>query len=298
MPANQGHGPMGTQTPAGGEGRRPGPFSYVKPSFPADAFAGTAEYYLRFRQPYPRRLLADLVERTGVTGKGRLLDLACGPGRLGLALSSSFSEVWAIDIEPEMIEAGKAEAARRGVGNIRWMVGRVEDLEAPPASFELITAGEAFHRLDQQLVAKQALGWLRPGGGFASLGCYSILSAREPWQKGVLEVVRRWTGSRPETCGGAEPARPGIGPENDEWVMRDTGFTETASHPFVERQEWTVDSVLGYLYSTSVCSRRVLGDKVGLFEAELRATLLAHDAGGVYVEQIQWGYTFGRKPIP
>jgi SAM-dependent methyltransferase len=213
-----------------------------------------------------------------------------------VALSSSFSEVWAIDVEPEMIEAGKAEAARRGIGNIRWILGRVEDVHAPASSFELVTAGEAFHRLDQQVVAKQALQWLKPGGGFSSLGCYSILSAREPWQKSVLEVVRRWTGRLLQTCGSSEPRKPGVGPENDEWVMRDTGFEETASHPFVETQDWTVESILGYLHSTSVCSRKVLGPNVGPFEADLRNALLEHGTSGSYREQIQWGYTFGRKP--
>ena len=172
----------------------------------------------------------------------------------------------------------------------------MEEFEAPTGSFELITAGEAFHRLDQQFVAAQAMRWLKAGGGFSSLGCYSILSAREPWQKIVLEVIGRWTGRQPAACAGPEPAKPGVGPENDERVMRDMGFVETASHPFLEAHEWTIDSILGYLYSTSVCSRRVLGDKVGSFEADFRAALLTHDAGAIYREQIQWGYTFGRKP--
>jgi hypothetical protein len=145
-------------------------------------------------------------------------------------------------------------------------------------------------------VATQALKWLRPGGGFSSLGCYSILSAREPWQRSVLEVVRRWTGRLLEACGGSDPKKPGVGPENDEWVMRDTGFEETASHPLVETHDWTADSILGYLYSTSVCSRKVLGSKVESFEADLRNALLEHGTAGFYREQIQWGYTFGRKP--
>src|SRR5436190_21187959 len=97
---------------------------YVKPEFPLDAFAGTAGYYLRYRPPYPAALLDDLVERAGVTGEGRLLDLACGPGRVALALVASFREVWAIDIEPEMIEVGQNEATRRGVNTITWMIGK------------------------------------------------------------------------------------------------------------------------------------------------------------------------------
>src|SRR5215813_11030659 len=60
--------------------------AYVKPDFPVDAFAGTAPYYVRYRVPYPAELLQDLVARASLTGKGRLLDLACGPGRVVVAV--------------------------------------------------------------------------------------------------------------------------------------------------------------------------------------------------------------------
>ena len=136
-----------------------GTVRHVKPDFPADAFAGTATYYARYRVAYPRALMDDLIEQAGVTGAGRLLDLASGPGRIALSLAPRFRESWAIVLETEMIEVGQQEAERRGVANIRWIVGRGEELEADPASFELITIGEAFHRLDQRLVTKRALQW-------------------------------------------------------------------------------------------------------------------------------------------
>jgi hypothetical protein len=70
-------------------------------NFPIDAFIGTAGYYVDYRVPYPEELLSDLVMRTNIVGQTRLLDLACGPGRACLALSSWFQEVWAVDLEPE-----------------------------------------------------------------------------------------------------------------------------------------------------------------------------------------------------
>ena len=79
----------------------------AEPNIPRDAFAGTAACYVRYRPSYPRKLLSDLLDRSGVTGRGRLLDLACGPGRVALDLASSFHEVRAIDLEPKMIEAGR-----------------------------------------------------------------------------------------------------------------------------------------------------------------------------------------------
>jgi ubiquinone/menaquinone biosynthesis C-methylase UbiE len=81
--------------------------------FRRDLFRGTARYYDRFRVPYPRSLVDDLAERSGASGTGRLLDLACGTGQLSFALRSHFEEVWAVDQEPGMIGVAreKAEAA-------------------------------------------------------------------------------------------------------------------------------------------------------------------------------------------
>src|SRR5437762_2423786 len=47
-------------------------------SFTPDLYRGTAGYYDRFRLSYAPALIGDLLGRTGPTGQGRLLDLACG----------------------------------------------------------------------------------------------------------------------------------------------------------------------------------------------------------------------------
>jgi ubiquinone/menaquinone biosynthesis C-methylase UbiE len=269
---------------------------YVKPDFPPDAFAGTASYYLRYRVPYPQALMSDLIKRARVTGRGRLLDLACGPGRIALALVSSFREVWAVDLEPEMIAVGQQAAAQRSVNTITWIVGRAEALQAAPASFELITIGEAFHRLDQELVAKQTLQWLQPGCCVATLGGYGLMQGNEPWQGLVADIVRQWT-SRTRPSGGAAQPQPGSDPAHYEQVLRDTGFEAVGSETFIQENTWTVNTIIGYLYSTSFCSKNVLGDNAAAFEANLRAALLSHDPNGTYREHMHFGYTIGRRPV-
>jgi SAM-dependent methyltransferase len=270
---------------------------YVKPNFSVNAFTGTAAYYARYRVPYPDALLNDLIEQARISGEGRLLDLACGPGRVALNVSASFREIWAIDLEPEMIEVGRNEATRRGVKNLKWFVGRAEDFEAPPASFEMITIGEAFHRLDQQMVARQTLRWLKPGGCLATLGCYGITTGQEPWQGIIADIVRRWTCQDSSSGGASAPPKPGIGPDHDEMVLREAGYGEVASHPFVKEHIWTTETIMGYLYSTSFCSKGVLGDNAGAFETDLKTALFAHDGSGRFREAMRCGYTIGRKCI-
>ena len=121
----------------------------VPPNFRPDAFAGLADDYLRYRVPYAQALLEDLLARAALPAQGaRLIDLACGPGRLTFAIAERFAEVLAVDAEPAMIEAARREAEQRGVTNIRWQVARAEDFEAPAAAFDLVTAASAFHRFD------------------------------------------------------------------------------------------------------------------------------------------------------
>lgn len=210
-----------------------------------------------------------------------------------MPLASSFEEVWAIDFEPEMIEAGRAKANRRGIANIRWQTGRAEDLAAPAASFDLVVIGEAFHRLDQRVVARLCARWLKPGGVLALIGGGDMLYRDERWQQIVKECVREWT--RHAFPEGWAPSGPkaGSGIANDERVLRETGFADVASHEFSASHIWTIDAIIGYLRSTSVASARILGDKAEAFDAALTAALLAHDPSGRYGEQIRFGYTFG-----
>jgi SAM-dependent methyltransferase len=261
-----------------------------------DAFAGTASAYLRYRPPYPMALLHDLLARAVAPAGGALLALACGPGRVALDLAWAFDIVWAIDLDPEMIEVGRQEAVRRGVSNVTWLVGRAEDLDLPSRSIDLITIGEAFHRLDQQLIVDRALRWLRPGGCLAALGTEGILAGREPWQKTEADVARKWM-SRAFPAGWAE-GRPGaaLGPGGQERVLRSTGFVDVESRSFQEPRVWTFEEILGYLQSTSVCSKKALGEDFARFEADLRVALIDERATDSFREELRCGYTLGRKP--
>ena len=259
----------------------------------ADAFVGTAQAYLRYRPPYPRAMLADLVAQVRPGPAAKLVDLACGPGRVCLDLAPSFEMVLAVDLEPEMIDTGRSEAARRGIGNVDWRVCAAEELDLPANSVDLITIGEAFHRLDQPVIAAKALAWLKPGGCLVTLGARGHLDGPEPWQLAVAAVARRWMARAfPE---GVASGRAGaeVGPGAPERVLRRAGFQGVDSVDVVEPRDWSFDAILGYLKSTSVCSDNALGRDAPAFETELRAALGEAD---VFHEDFLAGYPIGRKP--
>jgi SAM-dependent methyltransferase len=162
--------------------------------FRRDLFQGTAEYYDRFRVPYPPDLISDLSAQAPVTGSGSLLDLACGTGQLAFALHERFAQTWAVDQEPDMIhvvevkaaglpafraQAFRAQAFRTRA--FRVLAASAEVLDAPEAAFDLVTIGNAFHRLPRDVVADRVLRWLRPGGHLALVWGGSPSDGPAPW---------------------------------------------------------------------------------------------------------------------
>jgi SAM-dependent methyltransferase len=266
------------------------------PNLQPNAFAGTAEAYARFRPAYPQALLGALVAAAAPTAPTALLDLACGPGRIALDLAPTFERVFAVDLEPEMVAVGSQEAARRGIGNVAWSVAAAEAFDAPAGAFDLITIGEAFHRLDQRLIAQKAHVWLKPGGCLATLGAEGILAGVGPWQARAAEIARRWM-ARAFPKGWAM-ARPGAesAPEGIERVLAEAGFVDVASRVFRAQQAWTIDAIVGYFESTSVCSRAALGEHFAGFETDLRTALEAMAESQLFHEELHFGVTLARKP--
>ena len=84
------------------------------PVYRTDLYKGTSAYYDRYRLPYPDQLLDDLRARVPITGRGRLLDLACGTGQIVFALAPDFAEVWGVDQEAESISFASEKGAPLG----------------------------------------------------------------------------------------------------------------------------------------------------------------------------------------
>lgn len=251
------------------------------------AFASTARYYAAHRPAYPSELLARLRREAGTTGSGVLLDLACGPGRVAIPLAQYFRQVVAVDVEPEMIAVGKLEATRHRAANIDWRVARAEQLELPPASVELVTIGEGFHRLDQPRVLQLVDGWLAAGGRLATLGGEPVWSGGEPWKRVLVDVANRWTDFKL-----GDPAAAEWTGSRDALLAAGWPATE-----FQMRAEivWTADALVGFMLSTSFASRAALGARAAQFEADLRRELLAFAPDDRFPALQRFGFTLAAR---
>jgi len=201
-----------------------------------------------------------------------------------------FRGIWAVDPEPEMLDEGKRLAGP--ASNISWIQSTAEDLIAPQGAFDLITAGESFHRFDQRLVGRKSIGWLRPGCRLALPYQVNFWPGELEWQKAARGVVKLYRNN-------PSPPEPSVRDKRFatfQEALPAIGFLDVCTHEFQSIHEWTVDSMIGYLYSTSILSPRALGDHRAAFEADFRKAMGRLDSNGRFPESIRFGYVLGTRP--
>lgn len=246
-----------------------------------DLFQGAVSYYARYRIPYPETLLAEIRNRAGISGEGRLLDLGCGTGEITLPMSPCFQEVVAVDLDSEMLAAAKQKSADLGIENVLWRNQCAEQLTADAKAYELVTIGAAFHWMDRYTIAERVREWLQPGKPLVVLGYTSIWSGTADWLPLVRTVIKRWLGEKRRAGSGEFP--DAIDPH--ELVLINAGY-RLDEIKYQHSQTWSLDELIGNLYSTSFASPAVLGENKNAFEADLRKTLLEYDSSGTYQEQM------------
>jgi SAM-dependent methyltransferase len=263
--------------------------------FHTDLYRGTAPFYDRYRPPYPEELTADLTQRLPASGRGRLLDLACGTGQIAFPLAHSFAEVWAVDQEEESVAYGRAKAETKGVSNITWVSGAAESvvLDGP---FELVAVGNAFQRLNRQLVAERMFTWLQPGGGAALLWGGTPWTGARPWQKAMAELFSDWMAEAAATDRVPAGWEAAMSEDPHDQVLRRAGLQYVGHFEFSAVQSWTAESLTGFVYSTSFLNQEALGEKRSAFERDLAERLLPYERDGTFEVLASYAYDLARKP--
>ena len=105
-----------------------------------------------------------LVEACGIAPGQRVLDVAAGTGNVAIRAAEAGAEVVALDLTPENFEAGRREAAARGV-ELAWVEGDAESLPFGDGEFDVVTSSVgAIFAPDHRAVADEMLRVCRPGG--------------------------------------------------------------------------------------------------------------------------------------
>lgn len=107
---------------------------------------------------------AVLVEACGITSRQRVLDIAAGAGNAAIPAAMMGAKVVASDLTPELFDAGRHQAADRGV-ELEWKEADAEALPFGDAEFDTVMSclGVMFAP-HHQAAADELLRVCKPGG--------------------------------------------------------------------------------------------------------------------------------------
>ncbi|MER5952986.1 class I SAM-dependent methyltransferase [Streptomyces sp. NPDC001893] len=277
-------------------------------------FAGTARHYRRGRLPYAPGLAGALAEVLNLDGRGRLIDVGCGPGVIALSLAHLFSEIVGVDPDRGMVAEATREAAEQGVvGKARWVRARAEDLPAGLGTFDVATFAQSFHWMDRDLVAVTIKAMLKTGGVLVHI---SDLKTERETGTGPASASGSGTGPGAGTgmriVGGLpHPAAPcsaidelvkeylgpvrraGRGvlphgtPGGEAAVLSRAGFSGPRRHVVLGGQplERTADDLVAGVFSMSFSAPHLFGPRRDAFEADLRRLLREASPSGRFSER-------------
>jgi SAM-dependent methyltransferase len=134
----------------------------TRPQGMAQAFDRVAASY--DRPGYPARVFAILVERCGLAGGCRALEIGPGTGQATLPLLDLGADVTAVEPGPALAR----QLAERTPGRrLDVVVSPFERVELPEASFDLVAAATSFHWVDPGPGLANCARFLRDGGWLA-----------------------------------------------------------------------------------------------------------------------------------
>jgi SAM-dependent methyltransferase len=255
-------------------------------------FAGTAAHYGRGRFPYAPGLADTLAEALRLDGRGRLIDVGCGPGTIALGLAHLFGEIVGVDPDPGMIDqAGRAAAGRAVAGKCRWVRARAETLPAGLGTFTVASFAQSFHWMDRDPVAARVRDMLRPGGVLLHIADLKtepravdgLPHPAVPYAA-LEDLVKRYLGPVRRAGRGVLPHGT---PGGEAEVFARAGFSgpRRLVVPGGQVLERTCDDVVDQVFSMSFSAPHLFEGRRDAFEADVRRSLREASPSGRFSER-------------
>jgi ubiquinone/menaquinone biosynthesis C-methylase UbiE len=115
----------------------------------------------------------EVVAALGLKKGGTACDIGAGPGYFALRMARVVGEagqVFAVDVEPRMLEALRERIAAAGARNVTPVLGLPDDPLLPRRTCDVILIVNTFHHFpDGEAYLKGLIGRLKPGGRIVNI---------------------------------------------------------------------------------------------------------------------------------
>jgi SAM-dependent methyltransferase len=191
-----------------------------------------AQRYAAARPYFHPLVVARIAAFTGHARFAHALDVGCGTGQSARALAEICDVVEAIDPAADMLS--EADPHPR----VRYQAAAAECLPFADDSFDLVTAGLAFHWFDQPAFLREAARVLKPGGWLA---IYTDGFAGEMLENAAFRAWAR------DVYGSKFPAPPRKAAGVSDELAASGGLTLRGSEQYTHSECMTVEQLTAYL---------------------------------------------------
>jgi SAM-dependent methyltransferase len=106
----------------------------------------------------------------GLKATDTIADIGAGTGYFTFRMAKQVAKVYAVDVQPEMLEMMAAKQLADGIENVERILGEPQDPHLPEGTIELALMVDAYHEFDYPREMMQGIvRGLKPGGRVALL---------------------------------------------------------------------------------------------------------------------------------
>ncbi|HEY5152447.1 MAG TPA: class I SAM-dependent methyltransferase [Candidatus Saccharimonadales bacterium] len=157
----------------------------------AQTFDTGAEIYDSFRPGYANNAFKRLIELTGLDDGAQVLEIGSGAGQATLPMAERGYDL--TTIEPGTNLADVTRKKLQPYPNARLIIGKLEDVDLPPESFDLIYSAMALHWVAEERRFAKPHQLLKPGGYLALLSNEPVTDeAGDRFAHALLSIRKRY----------------------------------------------------------------------------------------------------------
>ncbi len=128
-------------------------------------FNDVAELYDEMRPGPPDQLVEDVITLSGISPRGRILEIACGPGKATLPFARRGYRMVCVELGANLARLAAQHCA--SYPDIEILNMAFEEWPLEPAAFDLVTCAEALHWIAPDVRFSKPAAALREGGAIA-----------------------------------------------------------------------------------------------------------------------------------